>query len=100
VEHPDLRPGYGAGDAPDHQARARQYVRIRRRCAGSRRYPERNFFMLMSIRPAGSSYPMARQSAGQRLQPRQQTKFSCTSCPSSLPAADHSPTPALMEASG
>src|SRR5262249_20762372 len=27
LEHPDLRPGYGAGNTPDHQARARQYVR-------------------------------------------------------------------------
>jgi len=28
VEHPNLRPGHGAGDPPDHQARARQYVSI------------------------------------------------------------------------
>ncbi len=27
VEHPDLRPGHGAGDPPDHQARPREYVR-------------------------------------------------------------------------
>jgi hypothetical protein len=28
VEHPNLRPGHGAGDPPDHQARARQHVSI------------------------------------------------------------------------
>jgi hypothetical protein len=28
LEHPNLRPGHGAGDPPDHQARARQHVRI------------------------------------------------------------------------
>src|SRR3981189_1849421 len=27
LEHPDLRSGHGTGDPPDHQARARQYVR-------------------------------------------------------------------------
>src|SRR5262249_48283457 len=35
MEHPDLRPGYGAGDPPDHQARARQHVSLRRRDVSS-----------------------------------------------------------------
>src|SRR5262249_60842351 len=33
VEHPNLRPGHGAGYPPDHQARARQYVSISIRLA-------------------------------------------------------------------
>ena len=33
LEHPNLRPGHGAGDPPDHQARARQYVSISIRLA-------------------------------------------------------------------
>src|SRR5262245_51763547 len=37
LEHPDLRSGHGAGDPPDHQARARQYVSMKAPNVGSRK---------------------------------------------------------------